>query len=87
MESRIVETVDGWFYPQYKPGWFSRWRGYKPDADRASFPTLEIWIAEHDPAKSARFPTEADRARFCNGGCRVGRTKAKPGTRGCGVEG
>lgn len=64
MKSRIVETEDGWFYPQYKPGWLSRWRGYNPRADRMSFPVLEIWVSEHDPARSARFQTEAEAAAF-----------------------
>lgn len=43
--------------PQFKPGIFSKWRFFQPDADRSQM-ILVVFLQEKDPAKAAWFPTE-----------------------------
>lgn len=63
MRYRVVESEDGLFYPQCKPGFFSGWRLFREGSDSSS-EVLQSLILTGDPAKAARFADSDAAAEF-----------------------
>jgi len=54
MKYRILQHDNALFYPQFKPGFFRRWRYFKFDADTSPW-MREAALATFDAAGAARF--------------------------------
>lgn len=64
-KTRIVETQDGVFMPQFWRGWFRGWAFLVDDADAGSFGfPLVVALEARDPATAARFASEAEAKAF-----------------------
>lgn len=54
MKYRVIETKEGQFYPQFKPGFFSFWRLFNQNAD-TSLLMLQRAMETDDPGKASCF--------------------------------
>lgn len=63
MKHRVIESADGRYYPQWKPGLFRRWHLFARDADTSAW-ILEIAILTLDPEEAAHFDTPEDAEAF-----------------------
>ena len=63
LKTRVVETKDGRFMPQFWRGWFMGWRLLAADAD-TSGTMLESLLEQPDPARAAQFESEREAKEF-----------------------
>lgn len=63
MKVRIIETRDGEFFPQFKPGLFRSWRFLQKDADTSGW-MLQRNMETRYAADAARFLTEESARAF-----------------------
>lgn len=66
MKYRVIETTEGTFYPQFKPGFFSFWRFFRHDAENNidSGWMLQRSIETDDSASAIVFGTEGEAQAF-----------------------
>jgi 2-succinyl-5-enolpyruvyl-6-hydroxy-3-cyclohexene-1-carboxylate synthase len=63
MKYRIIETLDGQFYPQIKPSWLQSWRFLVSNADTSEW-MIRRAMETFDPEQAAHFNLESDAMTF-----------------------